>query len=297
VAVVLAVIALVINSMGQTPAASTAARPPASPVAANSTAPAPTPASGSTIMDGTSGLSFAQLAFPWRPGCPGGLNGQAFTWATGESAVAGQINNGQTPWYGTACAGTLPQQYGYQGVADLQNAANNLVITFDGTYYGALPHTRSDVLSQPCSVGGHPGWEIKFLMTYTNPQGLAWSNELGAVVVVDKGTGVAPAVFYTSVPANLNENNVDTLVSSLQIATTAQPGSSPGAGTPGTPGTGPPPRAGTSGTPGTGSSPSAGTSGTPGTGSSPSAGTPGTPGTGPPPPGGGNRNGHGGHGH
>jgi hypothetical protein len=53
------------------------------------------------------------------------------------------------------------------------------------------------------------------------------------VVVVDEGTGVALAVFYTSVPANLNENNVDTLVSSLQITTTAQPGGSPGAETPG----------------------------------------------------------------
>jgi hypothetical protein len=53
------------------------------------------------------------------------------------------------------------------------------------------------------------------------------------VVVVDEGTGVALAVFYTSVPANLNENNVDTLVSSLQITTTAQPGGLPGAETPG----------------------------------------------------------------
>jgi uncharacterized protein DUF2510 len=242
VAVVLAVIALIVNSMGQTPASNTAAQPPTSPAAASSTAPAsPSPSptapptaatSGSTVTDGTSGLSFAQLATPWQPGCPSGLNGQAFTWTAGESAAAGQINNGQTTWYGAACAGALPQQYGYNGVADLENIASNLVTTFDGTYYAALPHSRSDVVSQPVSVSGHPGWEIKFLMTYTNPQGLAWNNELGAVVVADEGTGVAPAVFYTSVPANLNENNVDTLVSSLQLTTPAQPGGSPGAGSP-----------------------------------------------------------------
>jgi hypothetical protein len=259
VAVVLAVIALVINSMGRGPAASTAARTPTSPAAAGSTTPAsasPSPtatASGSTVTDGASGLSFAQLAAPWQPGCPGGLNGQVFTWTAGESAVAGQINNGQTTWYGVACAGTLPQQYGYTGVADLENTATNLVNTFDGAYYSALPHTRSNVVSQPVSISGHPGWEIKFLMTYTNPQGLAWNNELGAVVIADEGTGAAPAVFYTSVPANLNENNVDTLVSSLQLTTPIQPGGSPGAGSPGAPGT--------TGTPGAGSPPAAGNNG------------------------------------
>jgi len=238
VAVVLAVIALVINSIGQTPAASTAAQAPTSPAAASSTAPASAspsstaPASGSTVTDGTSGLVFTQLATPWQAGCPGGLSGQVFTWTAGESAVAGQINNGQTTWYGAACAGALPQQYGYQGVADLENTATNLVNTFNGAYYGALPHSISTVISEPISISGHPGWEIKFLMTYTNPQGLAWSNELGAVVVADEGTGVAPAVFYTSVPANLDENNVDTLVSSLQLTTPIQPGGSPGAGSP-----------------------------------------------------------------
>lgn len=244
VAVVLAVIALVINSMGQAPAASTATQTPTSPATASGTASAPSsaspsptataPASGSTVTDGTSGLVFTQLAAPWQPGCPGSLSGQVFTWTAGESAVAGQVNNGQTTWYGTACAGALPQQYGYNGVADLENTASNLVNTFNAAYYSELPHSISNVISEPTSVSGHPGWEIKFLITYTNPQGLAWSSELGAVVVADEGTtGVAPAVFYTSVPANLNENNVDTLVSSLQLTAPTQPGGSPGAGSPG----------------------------------------------------------------
>jgi hypothetical protein len=242
VAVVLAVIALVINSMGQSPAGSTAAQLPTTPAAASSSAvatPAPSPSapataaeSGSTVTDGTSGLSYAQLSTPWQSGCPGDLDGQAFTWTAGESAVAGQINNGQTTWYGAACSGPLPQQYGYNGVADLANVANSLVSTFDGTYYSALPHSRNDIVSQPVLVSGHPGWEIKFLMTYTSPQGLAWTNELGAVVVTDEGAGIAPAVFYVSVPGNLNEDNVNTLVSSLQLAVPAQPGGSPAAGSP-----------------------------------------------------------------
>jgi hypothetical protein len=66
-------------------------------------------------------------------------------------------------------------------------------------------------------------------VTYNNPQGqgLSWSGELGAVVVTDLGTGVAPAVFYTSIPANLRENNVDSLVSSLKVAVVPQPTGSP----------------------------------------------------------------------
>jgi hypothetical protein len=242
VAVALAVIALVVDNMGQSPASSTAAQLPTTPAAAGSPAaamPTTSPSasatateSGSTVTDGTSGLSYAQLSTPWQPGCPSDLSGQAFTWTAGESAVAGQISNGQT-WYGAACSGPLPQQYGYNGVADLANVANSLVGTFDGTYYSALPHSRNDIASQPVSVSGHPGWEIKFLMTYTSPQGLAWTNELGAVVVADEGTGVAPAVFYVSVPGNLNENNVNTLVSSLQLTVPAQPGGgSPVAGSP-----------------------------------------------------------------
>ena len=57
-------------------------------------------------------------------------------------------------------------------------------------------------------------------MTYTNAQGqgLSWSDELGAVVVADLGSGIPPAVFYASVPGNLGENNVDSLVSSLQAS-------------------------------------------------------------------------------
>ena len=45
---------------------------------------------------------------------------------------------------------------------------------------------------------------------------------MGAVVVADSGTGAAPAVFYVSVPGNLGESNVDTLVSSLQLSVTPQ---------------------------------------------------------------------------
>lgn len=238
VAMALAVIALVVTSLARSPAAPASTQTPAAPSTVATSAPAsPSPsasssAAGSTIADGSSGLTYAQLPAPWQPGCPASLNGQAFSFTAGESAVAGQVNNGQTTSYGVACSGPLPQQYGYNGTADLANVTTNLVNTFHGTYYNALPNSFTQTDSQPTSVSGHPGWEIKFLITYTNPQGLPFSTEMGAVVVVDQGTGTAPAVFYASVPSNLNEANVNSLVSSLQLAPMPTPASPPASGTP-----------------------------------------------------------------
>ncbi len=241
----LAVIALVVNSLGRSSATPTAATSPARPVSHSAAPPSPSPSAspsaspaGSLLDDGQSGMSYTQFPSPWQPNCPSGLNNQQFTWTAGESAIAGQVNGGQTTWYGVACSGPLPQQYGYNGVADLENTATNLVNTFNGDYYGALQHNFQQESSQPLQISGHAAWEIKFLMTYTNTQGqgLSWNDELGAVVVADLGTGVAPAVFYTSVPGNLGEGNVDSLVSSLQVSAPQQQpggGGSPGDGSPG----------------------------------------------------------------
>jgi hypothetical protein len=230
--VALGVIALVVNTMGQSSASSgaTQAPTPTAPVAAaTSAASSPSPSAtatgtSSTLTDGQTGLTYTQLAAPWGPTCPGGLNSQGFSWTAGESAVAGQVNGGQTTWYGAACSAPLPQQYGYNGVADLANVTTTLANQFNGSYYQTLSHSYQQELSQPVQVSGHAGWEVKFLVSYTNAsgQGVSWTDEMGAVVVADSGTGAAPAVFYVSVPGNLGESNVDTLVSSLQLNVTPQ---------------------------------------------------------------------------
>jgi hypothetical protein len=69
-------------------------------------------------------------------------------------------------------------------------------------------------------VSGHQAWIVTFLMAYPDAasEGLAWTSEAGAVVVVDRGTGQAPALFYASVPSNLGTSDVATLVSSLQLS-------------------------------------------------------------------------------
>ena len=69
-------------------------------------------------------------------------------------------------------------------------------------------------------VSGHLAWIVKFEMTYPDGaiQGLTWSSELGAVVVVDLGGSQAPAVLYVSLPADLGIQNVATLTDSLRVS-------------------------------------------------------------------------------
>jgi hypothetical protein len=244
VAVTAAVIAALVSFLGNSPTDPTATRtstthsptahsPTRSPSSSRSPATAPSTASpnGSLLTDGQSGLSYAQLAAPWQgaTSCPRTFNNGAFTWTDGEYAVAGRVEGGGGPttWYGEACSGPLPLQYGYSGVADLQGTADNLAQTFENAYYGALNHTVAAGTDEPVQVSGHAAWEVTYDVTYTNAaaQGATWTDEQAAVVVVDTGTD-EPAVFFTSVPSTLNEANITKLVSALQLSSTPSGASS-----------------------------------------------------------------------
>ena len=120
------------------------------------------------LSDGQSGLSYPQLAAPWQPTCPSALTTGGSAWTSGESAIAGQVDGGQTTWYGEACSGPLPAQYGYSGVASLESTATNLANTFQGTYYNALNHSATPGVSQPVTISGYAGWEVTFAINYTN---------------------------------------------------------------------------------------------------------------------------------
>ena len=233
--------------LGSSPAAhktAAAARPSAirtlAPKAQASATPTPAPdaTTGTPVTDAASGLSYATLGSPWTAGCPATMNNGVFTWTAGENAVAGTIAAaGGAPWYGSACSGLLGQQYAYTGVADLPQTAMNLVTAFDPTYYNTLPHVRSTVQNNPLQVSGHPAWIVEFQMTYPTAAslGLAWQTQLGAVVVVDRGTGQPPAVLYVTVPDNLGAANAGVILASLQL--NAPPAAaSPGASAAATPG-------------------------------------------------------------
>jgi hypothetical protein len=103
---------------------------------------------------------------------------------------------------------------------DLEPTAMSLAGALEPAYYAGLQHDRTIEGSSSLKVSGHQAWMVKFLMTYPDAagEGLHWSTELGAVVVVDRGAGDAPAVFYVSVPANLGTANVTVLLNSLRLS-------------------------------------------------------------------------------
>jgi hypothetical protein len=226
--VVLVVIYVIVKDIAKTPtvaALSSHARTLSSPSGQHRTAPKASPATAATgprVTDVSSGLSYRLLSSPWRQGCPATLNTPMFSWSAGENAVAGQIVIGGSTidWHGNACSGQLQQQFQYSGAADLEPTAISLVGALDPAYYTGLVHDRTIEDSSAMQVSGHQAWMVRFLMNYPDAavEGLNWTSELGAVVVVDRGTGDAPAVFYISVPANLGTANVTVLIDSLRLS-------------------------------------------------------------------------------
>ncbi len=191
-----------------------------------SPAPRPNPSASASpeapeIADPFSGLSYRLLSAPWQPGCPSTVYGPGFNWTAGENAVAGQADIGGTviDWHGNACSGRLGQQFAYSGPADLEPVTIGVADAVESAFYTGLQHYPTFEGSSAMQVSGRQAWVVTFLMTYPDAasEGLAWTTEAGAVVVVDRGAGQVPAVFYASVPDDLGTSDVSTLVSSLQL--------------------------------------------------------------------------------
>ncbi len=227
--VALGVIVVFVRDIAKTPTVTALSSSTRAASSASATAHRVTPrsrrtsaVSGPRVTDSSSGLSYQLLSSPWRRGCPAVLNIPVVSWSAGESAVAGQVTiNGSTfDWHGNACSGQLQEQFQYSGPGDLEPTAASLVATMDPAYYDPLVHARTVQDSSAAQVSGHQAWMVKFLVSYPDagPEGLGWTSELGAVVVVDRGTGQPPAVFYVSVPTNLGTSHVDALIGSLRLS-------------------------------------------------------------------------------
>jgi hypothetical protein len=142
-----------------------------------------------------------------------------FSWSAGENAVAGHVVVGGSTieWHANACSGQLQQQFAYAGPADLETTAMSLISALDPAYYSGVQHSLTVQDSSPLLVSGNQAWVDRFSVSYPDGagQGVTWSNELGAVVVVDRGPSRVPAVFYVSVPENLGTSAVGALIRSL----------------------------------------------------------------------------------
>lgn len=180
------------------------------------------PATGPHVSDASSGLSYRLLSSPWRRGCPATLDTPMFSWTAGENAVAGYVIIGGSTiaWHGNACSGQLQQQFAYSGPADLGPTAMGLADALDPAYYAGVRHYAAIEDSSAMQVSGHQAWVVKFTVNYQDAagQGFLWSSEPAAVVVIDRGAGQTPAVFYVSVPASLGASDVTALIGSLKLS-------------------------------------------------------------------------------
>ena len=228
---VLLLIAGFVKEISKTP---TVARPAALTEAAHaarhtavspSLRPRPSPSASPTapqIADASSGLAYQLLTSPWQHGCPAVLNTFLFSWTAGENAVAGQADIGGSTinWHGIACSGPLGTQFVYTGPADLQPVAVGVAEAVEAAFYSGLRDDQTLEGSTAMQVSGHQAWAITFLVSYPDAaaEGLAWTTEQGSVVVVDRGAGQQPGVFYASVPSDLGSGTVSTLIASLRLA-------------------------------------------------------------------------------
>jgi hypothetical protein len=229
----LLVIAGFVREISATPAV---AQPAALTVTAHSTGqparspsarPTPSlsvPGTSQQITDASSGLSYQLLSSPWQRGCPGILDTQGFSWTAGENAVAGHADIGGTviDWHGNACSGLLGP-VAYSGPGDLETVATSVANAVWTSFYAGLSDYRAIQGSYATQVSGYQAWIVSFLVTYPDAasESLAWATESGTVVVVDRGAGQAPALFYASVPDDLGTSDMSTLVSSLQLTAPA----------------------------------------------------------------------------
>jgi hypothetical protein len=224
----LLVIAGFVKEISRTPAlAQSAALTETAHIASHSPSPRPSPspsapAPARQVSDKSSGLSYRLLSRPWQRGCLDIMDTPMFSWAAGEHAVAGRADIGGTmiDWHGNACSGLLQQDFAYSGPADLEPVATAVAAATDPAYYSGLNHDRTLEGSSAMQVSGRPAWLVTFAMTYPDAASdqLAWTSEEGAVVVVDRGAGETPALFYASVPSNLGRGTITTLIDSLRLA-------------------------------------------------------------------------------
>jgi len=163
------------------------------------------------LADQNAGLSYELLPSPWHDGCP--MRDYPVGWTSGEGVLAGHVSTGgqRLKWYGNACAGLLPKGFRSGSLAKEAASAFDAIDTDS-----ALSHHRTVTSSSALRVSGHKAWVVRFTVRFS-AHGLPWSSEAGAVTVIDRGSGHAPAVLYFSVPSNLGGTaTVSTLITSLR---------------------------------------------------------------------------------
>ncbi|WP_170223198.1 DUF2510 domain-containing protein [Nonomuraea turkmeniaca] len=141
-------------------------------------------------------------------------------YTAGAQAVSQEDFVEDDDWIGNVYSGLLNELYPYSGASGLGDTAKAVFVDFSTKYYGP-PHESKIVADKAMKVGDRDAWLLQFELDFTKvseEKGYKWKKENGAIVLVDRGSGERPAIFYVSVPDNLGTDVVGKVLSSLKPA-------------------------------------------------------------------------------
>ncbi|MFI6598175.1 DUF2510 domain-containing protein [Nonomuraea sp. NPDC050536] len=173
------------------------------------------------ITDPVAGLSYAPPS-GWQVPDIADVNGtdpQAQAWSSAVQQTAQAKYNGKSDWIGNVYTGVLNDLFPYGSSQDLQNLTGTVFIDFQ-KYYD-IQHTQKIVQSKAIKIGDKDAWVLQFKLDFSaesKKKGYKWNTENGAIVLMDRGEGERPAIFYMSVPDNLGTNVVEQVLASLKPA-------------------------------------------------------------------------------
>lgn len=211
----------VIGGPGQVPANPPAAGPSqaGTPTQTQTAGAGPASPVVGQINDSKAGLSYAKLGGKWAVLQPGGEHGMS-AWSAGQYQIAQAEYLPGKDYVATYASTPLPEDAGYSGPADLQKLANALADDIEQDYYPP-EHGRTDSENAATEVDGHAAWKVAFDLTFPQAEASGWAfkSEQVVLLLIDRGGGNQPAVFYFSLPDNLPlEADMAAVLSSIKVS-------------------------------------------------------------------------------
>lgn len=192
------------------PTGSVGPQPPARrvpPLATNCRAGLPTPEPGPStpapagprVSDPDAGISYAQMGAPWKPWDQFWFDPELRVRYRAGYYLITQHNVADTgtDYYATVLSGSVPATFGDALHPDMACVARHVADDARKNFY-PQPNTRQELTDKPMVIDGHPGYLVKFHLTF-DKAGYNAKGELAEVLVLDVGTPRV-AVLYVSIP-------------------------------------------------------------------------------------------------
>lgn len=163
------------------------------------------------------GISYARLDPPWM------ANPEAKYPEFSDHAGQVRVTQPNPPgsagsWVANVTVGELSDKFEYSGPKDLKSTTSALSRSVQQTYYAGMKLGRKDLGQHKVTVSGHPGYQMRFHLTFKNaPKGFAAKGETVLVEVVHNSP--RPSAVYISIPDNVPKlkSAFDRVTKSLRV--------------------------------------------------------------------------------